>query len=127
MVLEAQGTFSPCSFCEQSALQAFQGQRTRSLQTVRREGVRLPAGPGSLQSGKGARLGRAPLYPVCKGQSQHLPGGGLGSLRGALRAPGRWLVGAVVLVLVRRPLGLRRHHEGLALRHEGLCPSQQHS
>lgn len=59
MVLEAQGTFSPCSFCEQSALQAFQGQRTRSLQTVRREGVRLPAGPGSLQSGKGARLGRA--------------------------------------------------------------------
>lgn len=39
------------------------------------------------------------------------------------------LVGAVVLVLVRCPLGLHRHDEGLvpALGHVGLCPIQHYS
>lgn len=44
------------------------------------------------------------------------------------------LVGAVVLVLVRRPLGLHRHDEGLplgqvgpALGHVRLCPIQHYS
>lgn len=43
-------------------------------------------------------------------------------------------VGAVVLVLVRGPLGFHRHDEGLALRqvgpalgHVGLCPIQHYS
>lgn len=73
-----------------------------------------------------ARRGVSGSLPGCAGQGAPPAPAGLGSLRCRL-------VCAVVLVL-RRPLGLHRHEEGLALRQVGpalghvrLCPIQHHS
>lgn len=104
---------------------------------------------GWSKAGRTTEIERTLLYLTCGRESQHLPPAwprraAPGSRPGAAgpgAPPARagrllvgWLVGAVVLVLVRRPLRLHWHDEGLALRQVGpalghvrLCPIQHYS